>query len=66
MAKISSKDALRYHAEGRPGKIEVIPTKPYRTQRDLALAIVLVLLNHVLKLKKTLQMLIVTQVKEIL
>jgi malate dehydrogenase (oxaloacetate-decarboxylating)(NADP+) len=31
-------DALRYHAEGRPGKIEVIPTKPCLTQRDLSLA----------------------------
>ena len=31
-------EALRYHAEGRPGKIEVIPTKPYSTQNDLALA----------------------------
>ncbi len=31
-------DALSYHAEGRPGKIEVIPTKPTQTQRDLALA----------------------------
>ncbi len=31
-------DALRYHAEGRPGKIQVIPTKPTATQRDLALA----------------------------
>jgi len=38
MAKISAKDALKYHSEGRPGKIEVVPTKPYRTQRDLALA----------------------------
>nr|WP_320119697.1 NADP-dependent malic enzyme [uncultured Marinifilum sp.] len=38
MAKITKKDALKYHSEGRPGKIEVIPTKPYRTQRDLALA----------------------------
>ncbi|MPQ47076.1 NADP-dependent malic enzyme [Marinifilum sp. N1E240] len=38
MAKISANDALKYHSEGRPGKIEVIPTKPYRTQRDLALA----------------------------
>ncbi len=36
--KISRVDALRYHEKGRPGKIEVIPTKPYRTQRDLALA----------------------------
>ena len=31
-------DALRYHAEGRPGKIEVIPTKPYSSQHDLSLA----------------------------
>lgn len=26
-------EALAYHAEGRPGKIEVIPTKPYSTQK---------------------------------
>jgi len=32
------KDALDYHECGRPGKIEVIPTKPYSTQRDLTLA----------------------------
>lgn len=31
-------NALRYHEYPRPGKIEVIPTKPYRTQRDLGLA----------------------------
>ncbi|TVP44002.1 MAG: NADP-dependent malic enzyme, partial [Gemmatimonadales bacterium] len=31
-------DALDYHSEGRPGKIEVIPTKPVATQHDLALA----------------------------
>ena len=31
-------DALRYHSEGRPGKIEVNPTKPYDTQRELSLA----------------------------
>lgn len=31
-------DALRYHEVGRKGKIEVIPTKPHDTQRDLALA----------------------------
>lgn len=30
--------ALRYHEEGRPGKIEVVPTKPYSTQQDLSLA----------------------------
>ena len=28
-------DPLKYHALGRPGKIEVVPTKPYATQRDL-------------------------------
>ncbi len=31
-------DALLYHSEGRPGKIQVIPTKPHTTQRDLGLA----------------------------
>jgi len=31
-------DALAYHSQGRPGKIEVIPTKPYSSQRDLSLA----------------------------
>lgn len=31
-------EALRYHSEGRPGKIEVIPTKPHHTQKDLSLA----------------------------
>jgi malate dehydrogenase (oxaloacetate-decarboxylating)(NADP+) len=31
-------EALDYHSEGKPGKIEVRPTKPYSTQRDLALA----------------------------
>jgi malate dehydrogenase (oxaloacetate-decarboxylating)(NADP+) len=30
--------ALRYHSKGQPGKIEVVPTKPVSTQRDLALA----------------------------
>jgi len=38
MAKIRKQDALDYHAMGRPGKIEVIPTKPYSSQRDLSLA----------------------------
>lgn len=38
MAKITKEDALRYHSEGRPGKIEVRPTKPYSSQRDLSLA----------------------------
>lgn len=38
MKKINPKDALEYHASGRPGKIEVVPTKPYNSQRDLSLA----------------------------
>lgn len=38
MAKLTKEDALRYHYEGRPGKLEVIPTKPHNTQRDLSLA----------------------------
>lgn len=35
---IRKEDALEYHAKGRPGKIEVVPTKETKTQRDLALA----------------------------
>lgn len=38
MDNLFRKDAFKYHSEGRPGKIEVIPTKPYSTQRDLSLA----------------------------
>src|ERR1700720_4027190 len=38
MADISRDDALEYHSRGRPGKTEVVPTKPTSTQRDLALA----------------------------
>ena len=38
MVKITKEAALLYHSQGRPGKIEVVPTKPYRTQRDLSLA----------------------------
>lgn len=38
MAKLTKEDALRYHTEGRPGKLEVVPTKPHTTQRDLSLA----------------------------
>jgi malate dehydrogenase (oxaloacetate-decarboxylating)(NADP+) len=38
MANRINKEALNYHATGRPGKIEVIPTKPYSTQYDLSLA----------------------------
>ncbi len=35
---VTRDEALRYHAEGKPGKIEVIPTKPVSSQYDLALA----------------------------
>jgi malate dehydrogenase (oxaloacetate-decarboxylating)(NADP+) len=35
---IRKADALAYHRQGRPGKLEVVPTKPLLTQRDLALA----------------------------
>lgn len=38
MANLRKEDALDYHSKGRPGKIEVIPTKPHSTQRDLSLA----------------------------
>ncbi|MBR6606632.1 MAG: NADP-dependent malic enzyme [Prevotella sp.] len=38
MVKISKEAALEYHESGRPGKIEVKPTKAYRTQTDLSLA----------------------------
>jgi len=38
MDNSKNQDALNYHKEGRPGKIQVVPTKPYSTQRDLALA----------------------------
>lgn len=31
-------EALKYHSEGRPGKIEVVPTKPHNSQKDLSLA----------------------------
>jgi len=36
--KIRKQDALDYHSKGRPGKIEVVPTKETETQRDLSLA----------------------------
>ena len=38
MVKITKEAALLYHENGRPGKIEVKPTKPYHTQTDLSLA----------------------------
>lgn len=38
MAKVTKEAALQYHMQGKPGKIEVVPTKPYRTAADLSLA----------------------------
>ena len=38
MVKITKEAALEYHESGKPGKIEVKPTKAYRTQTDLSLA----------------------------
>jgi malate dehydrogenase (oxaloacetate-decarboxylating)(NADP+) len=32
--KIRKEDALNYHTQGKPGKIEVVPTKPLSSQRD--------------------------------
>lgn len=36
--ELSKQEALEYHAKGKPGKIEVVPTKESKTQRDLSLA----------------------------
>lgn len=38
MSKVTKEMALDYHREGKPGKIEIVPTVPYSTQQDLALA----------------------------
>lgn len=38
MSKIRKQEALDYHSSGRKGKLEVIPSKPYSSQRDLSLA----------------------------
>jgi malate dehydrogenase (oxaloacetate-decarboxylating)(NADP+) len=38
MQKNKKQEALDYHSQGKPGKIEVVPTKPYSSQRDLSLA----------------------------
>jgi malate dehydrogenase (oxaloacetate-decarboxylating)(NADP+) len=36
--KYTRQEALQFHAEGKPGKLEILPTKPMATQRDLSLA----------------------------
>ena len=38
MSKDLKELALEYHAMGKPGKIEIVPTKPHSTQTDLGLA----------------------------
>lgn len=38
MAKVTKEMALEYHKDGKPGKIEIVPTKPYSSQLDLSLA----------------------------
>ncbi|MDU1889434.1 MAG: NADP-dependent malic enzyme [Dysgonomonas sp.] len=38
MPKVTKEAALKYHSSGRPGKIEVVPSKPHSTQTDLSLA----------------------------
>jgi len=35
---VTEQEALDFHADGRPGKLEITPTKPMATQRDLSLA----------------------------
>jgi malate dehydrogenase (oxaloacetate-decarboxylating)(NADP+) len=53
MAKINRIDALNYHEKGRPGKIEVIPTKPHSTQYDLSLAYTPGVAEPCLEIKQT-------------
>src|SRR3954471_5219124 len=38
VTSVTDQEALKFHAEGRPGKLEISPTKPMATQRDLSLA----------------------------
>ncbi|HNQ59799.1 MAG TPA: NADP-dependent malic enzyme [Bacteroidales bacterium] len=59
MSSISDKNllgrlALEYHSEGRPGKIEVKPTKPYHSQQDLSLAYTPGVATPCLEIKKNL------------
>jgi malate dehydrogenase (oxaloacetate-decarboxylating)(NADP+) len=37
-ARVTAQEALQFHAQGKPGKLEITPTKPLATQRDLSLA----------------------------
>ena len=58
--------SLVYHAKPEPGKIKVVPSKNYDTQRDLALAYSQVLQYRVKKLITQRQMFINTRTKETL
>ena len=49
MAKITKEAALLYHSQGKPGKIEVVPTKPYSTQTDYLSLTLPVWQNHASK-----------------
>ena len=37
-ARFTEQEALTFHSQGKPGKLEITPTKPLTTQRDLSLA----------------------------
>jgi malate dehydrogenase (oxaloacetate-decarboxylating)(NADP+) len=37
-ARFTDQEALQFHSHGKPGKLEITPTKPLTTQRDLSLA----------------------------
>src|SRR5450755_1701161 len=37
-ARFTEQEALLFHSQGKPGKLEITPTKPLATQRDLSLA----------------------------
>ena len=37
-ARFTDQEALLFHSQGKPGKLEITPTKPLTTQRDLSLA----------------------------
>ena len=65
MEKISRLDALNFHSKGRPGKIQVIPSKSHNSQYDLSLAYSPELQSLVKVLSEIKKMYINTQVKEI-
>ena len=44
--KVSDAEALQFHAEGRPGKLAIAPTKPLDTARDLSLAYSLLIVSQ--------------------